>query len=161
MAAAAEETLTTTAAGEERSDGERRLDEEVRGAHVDRHVLVELLERELVDRLQPKGRRVVDDHVDAPTLGQHALHDRPGCLGLREVGRDRERVPAGLGDVGGHLVQPLAAPAHERDVEPPVGEESSRRPADAGAGSSDDGDALVQAVRRYYDSCAWRSSVRA
>src|SRR6185503_8133869 len=51
-------------------------------------------------------------------------------------------------------------PADERDLEPPLRQMPGRGLADAGAGSRDDGDALVQAVRRYYDPYAWRGSSR-
>jgi hypothetical protein len=49
-------------------------------------VVVELVDRELVDRLQPEAGGVVDDHVQAAAVREHALHELGRRLGVGEVG---------------------------------------------------------------------------
>ena len=110
----------------------------------DPDVVVEVLDCELVDTLQLEARRAVDDHVDARPLREHPLDDCTGRLGSGKIGRHSERVPAGLGDRRGDVVQPFAPPADERHLEPSLRQVPSRGFADSGAGSRDDGDSTLE-----------------
>ena len=129
--------FTIAASGDARSDGERRLGEEERAGDVDGVVRVEPLAGERLERAVVDDRGVVHDDVEPAERGERLVDDSLRRRRISDVRRNDKPAP----DLGADNPERLGPPADEDDVEPIRRQHPSRRRADAGSRTCDDGDA--------------------
>ena len=126
-----------------------------RGAHAAHGALlvglddaVEVLVGVAVDGLEAglEHARVVDQDVDLAVLLDRGGHQVLGVLGLGDVRGDDVGLAAGLGDLGGDLLERGGATGAHDDLGALRGEELGDGGADAGVCAGDDGDLVCETV---------------
>jgi hypothetical protein len=100
----------------------------------------ELLGRDLVDRREDRGHRVVDPHVDRPELGGDAVGGGVDLGRVGDVGGDGQRAPP----LAAHLVrrglEAVLVAGQQGDVVAAARERARHRAADPGRRPGDDDD---------------------
>jgi hypothetical protein len=79
-----------------------------------------------------------------PQLADRARDRRRRLLALADVGLDRQRGAAGVGDLGAQLLQPVGTPRHQGHRGAALGEGAGRRLADAARGPGHQGNGLLE-----------------
>ena len=104
--------------------------------------LVELEER----RDRALVRRIVDEDVELAEPHAGEVHQHFGGRGVGDVGRECDRGPAGLRDLGDQVVEELGAPGDADDGRALLRELDGDGAPESLAGAGDCGDQAVQVV---------------
>jgi hypothetical protein len=114
-----------------RQSGCKILDQDKRGAQINRDMRIPALARRRLDRIVSEYRGVVDQAADRPELALGARQQRRNGTLIGEIGGERDRRAAFAADQLGQILSGVArAVIMNRDSETILGERKRERTAD-------------------------------